>query len=289
LDEKYGLLRTFKDIASARAQYFSLNMKDISESYQYFFERPDCMSKRFSDDFVIPDDDMTYLFNKEMGELSSEEWEEIFEYIPDELLFSYQLEKQEIEDWRRHFSQETTLCTGKNEAILCDDIGIFPRWFIGYIGDHNDDLLLDSSDWLAKIISNQCAGDPMSSGQQVDWAWNCIYLVLYPDSGLNRIIPYLFMYTEEGSNFFPLNADIEPMTTSYSIYKPWEEGKKMIGRSLSIRLKESLTEIYESWDSTANILKTHPYLQWQKDQDNLIDDHIKALFDRTGHIKNKKK
>ncbi len=287
------MLRTYKEIAAARAEYFNLHMKDIHEAYDWFYYRPEVVLEKVSDSFESPSDSYTHTFNKQLGDLTPEEWEEISRELPEDYwLGMYRWKRNEIDEWRRNFSKEKTLTYEEIGASLFNDLATFPRWFIGYVTDQAG-ISADDESWLSKLVANQGSGDPLLLGQKVDWPSMCGYLVLYPDTGMHRILPYLFLYHEEGSSFFPINEeDINNDKNSSFInafYKPEEKGVQTISRSLLARIEESLGEIDTSWDATASDLKSHPYLQWERERNQSIDDHIHALLDRTRRIKRRKK
>jgi hypothetical protein len=283
LDEEHGLLRTYKEIAELRAKYFSLEMEEINESYRDWFTMPSCMKEKVADSFISPSDHWEHPFNKNMGNLTESDWIDIFELLPDEYKPEYQSYKNEIDEWQRHFVKEKTLIGSSNladlyEANLWFDINVLPRWFVGYLSWESKNVFADSSHRLGELITNQGTGDPLTLGSKVDMNSHCAYLVLYPDSGLDQIIPYLFCYSEEGSSFFPLQEEDldenESLERYGTFFKPKGIREATISRSLLIRIEEGLNEIKEGWNSTAKLLKTHPYIQWSQERKKSLEEII---------------
>jgi hypothetical protein len=284
LDEEHGLLRTYKEIAELRAKYFILEREEISECYRYWFACPAYMTKKVSDLFIAERDCSEQdIFNKKIEDLTPSDWNAIAELAPREYAINLEWCKNEIDEWKRHSNKEKTLISSPNLADLCQanlwfDINVLPRWFVGYFSSESKNVFADSSHWLGKLITNQGTGDPLTLRGKIDMDSYCAYLVLYPDSGLDQIIPYLFCYSEEGSSFFPLQEEDldenESLERYGTFFKPKGIGEATISRSLLERIDESQKEIKECWNSTAKLLKTHPYIQWSQERKKNLEELI---------------
>lgn len=298
VDEEYGLLRIYREIAEQRAKYFSLNMEEIREPYRYWFMRPDYMIRTVSDFISEMDFSEHDVFTKKIGDLTQNDWDAIAELAPREYAINLEWRKNEMEEWQRHFTKETTLISSPNFADLCQanlwfDINVLPRWFIGYLSWESRNVFADLSHRLGEIINNQGTVDPLTLGHKVDMDSHCAYLVLYPDPGLDQIIPYLFCYSEEGSSFYPLQEedldDNESLERYGTFFEPKNIGKATISRSLLARIEDNLYEINESWNSSAKLLKTHPYLEWNQERKKSVDNFINQLLvPQKNHNKHKK-
>jgi hypothetical protein len=287
VDEEYGLLKTYREVAEQRAKYFRRYKREISESYRYWFAPPDYMAKKVSDLFLSESDchDDPF-FDEKIKALTQSDWNTIAQLAPDEYAVNLEWRKNEIDEWLRHSDKETTLISKPNLAGFCEanlwfDLSVLPRWFIGYF-TFDKNITADSYHWLGEIIDRQGTGDPLMQGQHAEWESMCAYLVLYPDPGLDCIIPYLFYFCSEGSSFYPLQEEdldeSESLKRYGTFFEPKGRGDETDSLSLLVRVEESLYEIRESWNSTAKLLKTHPYLEWTQEREKNTDNFINQLL-----------
>ncbi len=282
-----NLLQLFTTIAQARVEYFKHNLRDIHDSFYTVDELPKHWSQSFGDFYEFEDRRGIELGARLMRELSDAEWDEVVEWIPDEDIWWFRDTRASITAWKRHFDVTTTLTTTDGEPSADHDIAHLPHWFIGYnrYSDFRNVVTGEEDDWLGGLVRKKGTEDPWRPGVAADWAWGCSYLVLYPDRDHKRIIPYIYEYAEEGTTFVPLGEhdlrieSAEGWIREY--YQPKPIGTTTISRPLSERIEESLNEIREAWLDTAAAVLDHPYLQWKKMRDELLDQQIKRTIERT--------
>lgn len=285
IDAEHGIMGIYRKIAAARVEYCRLNLKGIDGINDWTVEKPEFLHDTVANNLDCTIHQHAPAFEKELGDLNAEDWDFLAEELPEGLWSMHSWRKQEIDDWKRHFVEATTLVDGSEQAVLGDSLPFLPRWFIGF----ESESLAESTEkesWMVKLVSNHGTSDPLQYGDKVDWAWCCEYLVLYPNQAMSRLIPYLFAFSEEGTRFFPVSEleldDEAEDVYAISYFKPEPQGVHSISRSLSDRVLESLGELHDSWDSTAGQLENHPYLKWKREREASVDEHIQEMLERTG-------
>lgn len=286
LDAEHGIMGIYRKIAAARVEYCRLNLKGMDEINDWTVEKPECLHDTVANDIDPTIHQHAPAFYKQLGDLNAKDWDFLAAELPNDYWEPvYRWKKQEIDDWKRHFGEATTLVDGSEQAVLGDSLPFLPRWFIGF----ESESLAESTEkesWTAERVSNHGTSDPLQYSEKVDWAWCCEYLVLYPNQAMSRLIPYLFAFSEEGTRFFPLSEleldDEAEGVYAISYFKPEPKGVHSISRSLSDRIQESLEELPDSWESTAPQLNNHPYLMWKQEREASVDEHIQAMLERTG-------
>jgi hypothetical protein len=320
IDEKHGVVGTYRKIAAARVEYLRLNLKGMGEINDWYEEKPACLSHTVADDPDLsirqnaPDfhaklenltakygeyyeallsgdpnpsiQEFPHVFYTKLEYLSDEDWDYLAAELPnDDWKAIYRRKRGEIDDWKKQFVESTTLVNAYEQAALGDSLAFLPHWFVGF---HADKLAESTEDdnWMDERFSNHGTGDPLKYSNGVDWEWHCFYLVLYPNQAMTRLIPYLFYFGEEGTQFSPLGEvdldDESKGSNVISCFKPEPKGVYSISRSLSDRIQESLEELFDSWDTTASQLKNHPYLKWKRERESSVDEQIQAMLERTG-------
>jgi len=286
LDEKHGLLATYKEIARARAEYFRLNHHGLNLDYEPL---DTCNSERASDRLISPNDAFNKLFDMEFQDYTPDDWDSLFDVLPDDEAEKnhYTLSRDAVTDWKRTISPEGTLHFDETSACLWggSEMKYLPCWFIGY-HDYLDEKMLTetSKSVLTETMREHGTTDPMLLGHKIDWDLAASYLVLYPDPSFNRIIPYEYTFHEEGSDFSPLEQSYDLETTAY-FFQPKGANEATVSRSLLVRIEESLKEIRGTWDLRAPRLESHPYLVWKTERESNIDGEIESMLERTGRIK----
>ena len=137
-------------------------------------------------------------------------------------------------------------------------------------------------DWVAELIRQQGTTDPISLGKEIDWESDAAYLVLYPDAGMNRIVPWLYRFTAESSEFSPVDQSYDLEGRKY--FQPRDVNVTTMSRTLLRRVEESREDVYRSWDTSSRTLESHPYLVWMNERKADLDKEIEAVLMRTGRI-----
>ena len=287
LSEKFGLLSTYRRIARARAEYYAIHRCDIHARDQQPELDPASHKSKLSDDFSIASEEYIELFDKEFRHYTTDDWKALYKLIPDDWHSRYQMIQGEITDWKNTYSQEGTLHSYEMRLPVLwwgEDIPFLPHWFVGYLGDSDANVVTETSEhWLAEIIKKQGTVDPILLGQKIDWDLCAGYLVLYPDTGLNRVIPYLYYLSAEGSDFEPINQSYDLEHCEF--YQPRGVNETTVSHTLLTRIEESREELYHSWAVTSRQLESHPYLVWKKNRETAIEREIRSVLTRTGRIK----
>lgn len=276
VDEKLGLLKTYKRLASARADYFSVFKKDYGTetlsdlNFSTTLERPATYFKN------IPDEEV-YLFNKPLGSYTTEDWDALFGAIPEDMVGDFKSKRTYIEDWGKNFDPKTALFDTDTDYIapslnVWTDYAYMPRWFIGYLDTDALQLLSAYPDDDRPGGGNTL--DPLSCGSP-DSEMNG-YIVLYPNTELSRIIPYVFNNEEDFSTFKPL-TEMDLASNWHSYFTPMELGMDPVSKNLMARIEESFQEIRQNWMDTASSLEEHPYLVWSRGRDEQIDKELERL------------
>jgi hypothetical protein len=287
LNETTGLLSTYKKIAKARAEYYRIHRHEINSRNEQPEGIPRCLYSKLSDEFTVPSDEYGELLDKQFQYYSADDWKTLYQMIPDELGWRFKNIQYEIADWRNTYSLNGTLHSCEMDGpVLCwgGDVPFLPHWFVGYT-DHDEINIVTSAsdDWPAEILRQQGTVDPISLNQGVDEEWGLAYLVLYPDAGLNRIVPYLYRLTAEWSEFDPIDQSYDLENRKY--FQPKGVNETTVSHTLLRRVEESMQEVYRSWEITAHNLKSHPYLTWKESQEEAIDREIESVLARTGNVK----
>ena len=287
ISEKTGLLSTYKEIAQARAEYYRVHRHEIDA--RNTDPEPDShyLCSKLSDEFTSHSNESSELFDKQFKYYSADDWKALYQLIPKERRTDYEYIQKEITDWRNTYSLEGTLYScGMDAPVLCwgNDIRYLPRWFIGYDDGDNENIMTSTNEsWLAGIIREQGTVDPISLGQEIDWESGVAYLVLYPDAGLNRIVPHLYRFTSDWSEFDPVEQSYDLEHRQY--FQPRDVNETTVSHTLLRRVEESKEDLYRSWEVTSGHLKSHPYLAWKESQERDVDSEIEAVLMRTGRIK----
>ncbi len=188
IDAEHGIMGIYRKIAAARVEYCRLNLKGMDEINDWTVEKPEYLHDTVANDLDLTIHQHAPAFKKQLGDLNAEDWDFLAEELPEGLWSMYSWRKQEIDDWKRHFIEATTLVDGSEQATLGDSLPFLPRWFIGF----ESESLAESTEkesWMVKLVSNHGTSDPLQYGDKVDWAWCCEYLVLYPNQAMSRLIP----------------------------------------------------------------------------------------------------
>jgi hypothetical protein len=275
VDEKLGLLKTYKQLAAAKAEYFKIHMREYgSESMNdwEYKERQEKPSKYFTN---VPED-LRYLFDTPLENYTEENWTEFFAAIPENSIEHFQGRKSRVESWKDNFDPEKTLfgCDfDDDDPSLCwwTDYAYMPRWFIGPI-DYDERRSLSA-------YPEKCWGkdtlDPLLGGSVENGACNG-YLVLYPNKELNRMLPYVFMNFEEGSTFEVISEN--QLDSDFPHYfTPASSIVDVVSKNLMARIEESFHEIQQAWTDSAPELINHPYLVWSKGREDQIDRELERL------------
>ena len=285
LSKKFGLLETYRKIARARAEYYRIHRCAIGSFSKDPESEPAALESKLSDEFTIPSDDAVELFEKKFVEYTESDWNALYVWIPDMYHRDYKFIQEEVTDWKNTYSEDGALhYAGDGAPLLCwgNDIPFLPHWFVGYIdGDRKNVMTSQSDDWLAEILRQQGTQDPILLHQEIDWNLAGAYLVLYPDSGMNRIVPWLYYLCEEGSAFDPVDRSYGLGEIKY--FRPKGVNETTISHTLLRRVEESMDEVLHSWETTSRELESHPYVVWMKQRETNIDKAIDAVLKRTVH------
>jgi hypothetical protein len=287
VNNEFNLLQTFSEISALRAEHFRRNYRDIYDPVQPEPDLPSFWTIPFSDYFEFDESVPIEVRQCPMGELASEEWETILQVLPEDRLAYFEQIRDTILEWKRPFDSRTALWRPWREVAFDHDVAVLPHWFIGFHA-YSDLSSVQAvgwgSDWVNRF-REKGTGDPLADGGPVDWDWECSYLVLYPEEGFTRLVPYIFRYAMEGTMFLPLgdedlaaSGDI-PWIVQY--FSPKPAGEVAIARTLLVRLEESLEEVLESWRSTAPSLRQHPYLSRKRQDDLAVEKAIEKLIAST--------
>ena len=289
LSEKYGLLATYRKIARARAEYHRSYQRAIDSAGDWSVYEPNFYSS-LRDDFRELPDEVDELFDKPFLEYSPDDWEALYAVMPEGVENRYRIIQGEIADWKNTYSEEGTLHYTYREfpagfPVLSwgEAIPFLPHWFLGYVDVDETNVMTNRPDyWVADLIRQQGTLDPLSLGKEIDWNSCAAYLVLYPDQGMNRVLPWLYCLTEEFSTFAPVDQSYDLEGSKY--FQPRDVNVTTVSRTLLRRVEESREEISRSWDTTSCTLESHPYLVWMNERKADLDKEIEAVLMRTGRI-----
>jgi hypothetical protein len=280
VNNEFNLLQTFSEISVLRAEFFRRNYGDIYWPDCHDGMRPPEWGATF-DQLLKFDRTVPYgLLDRQISELTVEDWDTILKALPEDQLGHYEYVRDQVLEYKRPFDPRTAMWGSFRDVAFDWDISVLPHWFIGFRAytDLSNAPGVDQAERFQELGTV----DPFVEGSRVDWEWDCSYLVLYPEEGFTRLVPYIFRYAEEATTFFPLDDEDfseygdRPFVARYFPPKPANE--VAVARSLLVRLEESLEEVLEAWRRTAPNVKKHPYFAWRATQDIAVETAIERLM-----------
>lgn len=277
VDEKTGLLRTFKHLSALRAEHFRLHLRDYGDD-KVDTHIMDAIHLRPSTFFEEIPEDVIPLFGRELGSYSQDDWDCFYQRIPAECVHQFECYQRDIKNWRANFEPGTALFADDGDEYLpldrwiWSDFEYLPRAYLGRL-DWERLRLLEYYNEQDFPTGTQ---DPLSTGSQ-DECIACGYLVLYPNPELNRLLPYLLHLDEEGSFFIPLTESVLLDVSLYDYFPPDKSGEQCVSKPLLARVEEEEISILTAWINTARDLKNHPYFGWESNRSDQIDEELARM------------
>jgi hypothetical protein len=295
VDEKHGLLTIYRRIAEARAEHFELYMRDYDEKSPDSFSINAAIVRPLDAFTNIPDENLP-LFSRQLDSYTDEDWDVFFSITSEESHQYYSGLRDDIDSWKPNFNPETTLFagwTGEGTPSLSgnNSMEYLPSWFCGFYDSHDFRLLSqyqENTGWPTIFSYKTGTLDP--EGRRKEYA-ECgegfVYLTLYPNAGLSRLVPYLFSFTEEWSTFECLEEHHLTSGLQDKLFPPVGRETEAIARELQSVIEDDYPQIREQWMNTAENLKSHPLLIWSEGRELMIDAEIERLT--TGNQSTNKK
>jgi len=282
IDERAGLLRTFKHLAELRAAYFRRHLRDIADSEvdTYAVHAESLVPETYFES--IPES-AAPLFSRQLGSYTDEDWESLFLHISEELHWRFESYRNDISEWRANFDPQTTLFRKEGaEPLPIDewvqgDMRYLPRFFLGWL-DYKGLRVLD------RYSSNDLSGgsqDPFHAMAGEPDFDGC-YLVLYPNPELTRLIPYVMIRHEDQPYCSALEEDhIRKEGICY--FPPSTSRSDCVSKSLLARIEEAGTDIQSDWFQSSAALLSHPHFEEENSRQSKVDQELASITgpDRT--------
>ncbi len=276
VDERTGLLRTFRQLSALRAEYFRLHLRDYDDVAVDANELA-TVRLRPSSYFTDIPEDVAALFDRDLGSYTEEDWEQFYQCIPEEHVCRFTQYQRDIENWRANFDSAKALFVNDGGDYLplhnwsFFDFKYLPRFYLGRL-DFDRSRLLES--YAENVFPNGTA-DPLLVESEGNLDGGC-YLVLYPTPELTRLIPYLLHCDQELSFCTPITEEV--LGDEERCYFPSNTiGTQCISRPLIARIEESDQTINTAWFDTATDLTQHPYFAWQTSRSAHIDEELARI------------
>jgi hypothetical protein len=281
VDERTGLLRTFKQLSVLRAEYFRVHLREYDETNVDASELH-AVHLRPAEYFTDIPEDIATLFSRELGSYTEEDWRQFFQRLPEESVYQFTEYRRDIENWRANFDPDKALFVNDLGVYLplhiwaCGDFRYLPRFYLGRLDFDGRRLLR----YYTKDVFPNGTEDPLLGTTKDDsscynfsgWA----YLVLYPTPELTRLIPYLLHFDEEGSFCIPLTEAI--LGDDHWLYFPPDAtSTDRPSSSLLARIEEAAQMTNAGWFDTATDLMKHPYFLWQANRAANIDEELARM------------
>ena len=286
--EEAGLLSSYRDISNARIRYL--------QRYGHEIHMPEIQltpTRCLADSFE-PLDDFGNLFTKTFLKYDSNDWKMALDIFPREYHSLLNFERENVESWQRMNNPNTSLVEDfgdHHSAALCSEIDLFylPRYFIGFNLWCADSRILTTNSELHDCIKDDVLKRPNDfcieylkehstqkyAFQESELHLNSCYLVLYPDENLNSVIPYIYRYSEEGSHFAPYEE--EPYDGEFFAAEI-KKNEAVRGYTLLERLEEDKENVLAELLNTAPKIKSHPYIEWETQKSQSIDNFLNDLL-----------
>ncbi|SFG68346.1 hypothetical protein [Neptunomonas qingdaonensis] len=299
VNEETGLLSTYRKLAESKAEHLRRYYREIGES-GFSMDYPDMETIRyFAKQIELTGFERhEELYNKPFKTFSTNDWNLFFSSIDEKEQPVCKHLKWELQTWNRMIEKQTTLVRRNMEAdySIAFDLYYLPRFFIGYhLHSAVERIVHPNDSELSYLFENcidskgLCRPDDISLGpdqlkhpsERPDvHHFGETYLVLYPDTDLSKIIPYVFYYAEEVSQFFPYEES--PFDEDFFCQR-FEKGEAAIGKTILETIEESVEEVIQSFRETAPFLNQHPYIAWKGQKEKKLDEHLRALLGDEHH------
>lgn len=238
---------------------------------------------------VYSDDVIGYLAEKNLMDLSDQEWELI---ISRKDIFEngdFASFIRSLDTWKRYIDPRKSIITYANlPGLSTSNYPLYPHAFVGLwdysvpYDPRNRIINPDDRYWGHEVKSGLEASAVMNVVRERklnDDLFNYWFIVLLPDIDNYRLAPYLCS-DFEGTSITPINEELlSEESYMNNIIAPFPAGGPAFMKSLSDILFDEAERIKEELAETAkNVVKNDPYIKLEKDNKRKMGDLLGTLW-----------